>query len=128
MIEAKDHAISSLKDRVTLLEEKVDKLNEALDSAESSDRRDTLVISGDIPAASAGENCKLVVLELIKEQLNLVVADCDVSYAQRIGKKAINQVTDRRNLMFKLCRRDLKLDIMQACRRLRPRFYINVRA
>ena len=49
----------------------------------------------------------------------------DISTARRIGKKPLNQQVDKRNIILKLRRRDVKADILYACRQLKPRFYVN---
>ena len=49
----------------------------------------------------------------------------DISTAHRGGRKPTNQITDRRSIIAKLCRRDIKKDLMIACRTLKSNMYIN---
>ena len=52
----------------------------------------------------------------------------DISTAHRVGKKPIRQGNDKRGIIVKLCRRDLKYDFMHACRNQptgHPRLYVN---
>lgn len=47
----------------------------------------------------------------------------DISTSHRLGKKPTTQAADRRRVVVKLLRRDLKKDILYACRQLKPDFY-----
>ena len=108
-----------LKDCITRLEEK-------LDDSDAYERRDCVVLSGDsIPAANIGENCKEVAVQLIKEKLRINLQSSDISTAHRLGRKSITQGPDRRKVILKLCRRDLKRDIIAACKELKPGFFVN---
>ena len=49
----------------------------------------------------------------------------DISSAHRIGAKPRRQGPDTRKIMFKLVRRDLKRDILGACRSAKPDFFVN---
>ena len=121
----KDEEISELNKKVRELENRISKLDDSLDSADAYERRDTLIISGEVPEVRPDENCKSLVMDLLRNQTRLIVDSCDISVAHRIGKKPINQDKDTRNIIFKLVRRDLKYDILSACRKIRPKFYIN---
>jgi len=108
------------------LRDKVEKLEGLIDDNDAYERRDTLVMSGDIPSSTAGENCKEIIIDQLKQKLNINVAATDISVAHRLGSKPNTQQQDKRSLIFKLCRRDIKSDILDSCRRVRPnRFYIN---
>ena len=43
-----------------------------------------------------------------------------MSVAHRLGKKPATQAPDRRNLIAKFCRRDIKHDLLKACRAMKP--------
>jgi hypothetical protein len=62
---------------------------------------------------------------LVKEKLKLNILPTDISTAHRIGRKPVNQQPDKRNIILKLCRRDIKRDLLYACRQLKPDIYIN---
>ena len=118
-IEELSHTVKALKDRVSKLEERVE-------DSEAYERKDTLIISGaNIPPVIPGENCVSLVCDLFKSSLKLNVQPTDISTAHRVGKKPLNQQVDRRNIILKLCRRDVKADILHACRQLKPKFYVN---
>ena len=90
------------------------------------ERKDTLIFSGQgIPEVTAGENCTAIVKDIVKNKLQLEIRVNDISTAHRLGKKVSNQQPDKRNIIIKLCRRDQKSDILNACRQLKPDIYIN---
>ena len=72
-----------------------------------------------------GENCSTIVCNLLREKLNLNVSNGDLSTCHRLGKRPITQKPDRRKIIVKLCRRDLKKDILSACKSIKPNFYAN---
>ena len=122
----KTEQIESLNDEVRKLKTTISKLEVKIDDADAYERRDTLIISGeDVPLVTAGENCAAISRELIKDKLKINLAPGDISTAHRLGKKPMSQQTDKRNLILKLCRRDLKKDIITACRNIRPALYVN---
>ena len=125
-MQEKNTQIETLNKEVTFLKEKVNKLEEKIDDAEAYERRDVLVMSGEaIPPVEAGESTTDIVCELMKNKLNLVIKSGDISTSHRVGKKPSNQKVDRRNIIIKLCRRDIKGDILAACRNIKPNFYVN---
>ena len=108
------------------LRHKVSKLEERVDDAKAFERRDTLVFFGEaMPQVSADENCTTVVRNLVKEKLKVQLLPTDISTAHRLGKTPSNQQVDRRYIIVKLCRRDLKRDILFACQNIRPNMYVN---
>ena len=125
ILREKNSQANDLKDRVSTLEKKVEKLESLIDQTSQYERRDTLIISGEgIPISTPEENCKKIVIELFRQQLRLNIDERDVSVAHRIGRKTDNQ-PDKRNIIIKLCRRDLVSEIYNACRQLRPKFFVN---
>ena len=90
-----------------------------VDSNDEYERRDTLIMSGpSLPLSSATENSKLVIHTLLREHLQLNINPDDISVAHRLGKKP-QASPDRRNIIFKLCRRDLASEILNACKQFR---------
>ena len=116
----------SLKKEVTKLNDKVNKLEEKVDETEAYERRDSLIFSGDaIPPFTVGENCSAIVCGLLSAKLKLNIRQTDISMSHRIGKKNTNQREDKRNIIVKLCRRDIKSDILSTCRNEKPNMYVN---
>ena len=120
----KDQRIGKLEKEVLELRERVQILNNELDDNAAYIRRETLVISGGVPPAATGETCKAIIIELLKQQVKLNIDPADISVANRVGTK-IRQGPDRRSIIFKLCRRELKYHILSACRQQRPNYYVN---
>jgi hypothetical protein len=73
----------------------------------------------------ADESCRAVICSFVKEKLQLNIAPTDISTSHRIGKKPMTQVEMKRRIVVKLCRRDIKKDILFACRQLKPNFFAN---
>ena len=118
-VHALENENSSLRDLVHRLEERID-------DTDAYERRDCVVFNGDaLPVAENGENTASVAANLIKNKLRIRIKEEDISTAHRIGKKPVNQIPDRRKIIIKLCRRDLKKDILFACKELKPGFYAN---
>ena len=85
-----------------------------------------MVLSGDLPDVREGENCSAIVRDVVKSKLNVIISNSDISVAHRIGKKPASQAPDKRGIIVKLCRRDLKHDLLTAVRSTKPsKFYIN---
>lgn len=120
-LEEKDEKITQLEEEVSGLKTAVAKLEDRIDDADAYERRDTLLFSGDdIPAVSEGENCGQIVCDVIKEKLRLNFQTDILSIAHRVGKKPDKQGPDRRKIVVKLCRREVKSDLTNACRQLKP--------
>lgn len=117
----KDKQIDSLKLEINTLHVKVANLEERIDDADAYERRDAIVISGNaVPQFQIGENCNDIVCNLVKNALKLKMNPSDISTSHRLGKKPTNQQPDRRNIIAKLCRRDLKREIINTCRQNKP--------
>ena len=126
MFEKKDREIQELLANVSMLETRVVKLEQQIDENSAHERKNTLIVAGAIPPASHAEDCKFIVREQIREHLRLELAIADISMAHRIGVKPKTQGEDKRNIMFKLCNRDVKLNILKSCKIVKPKkFYIN---
>ena len=123
----KDEEIATLKESVQELRAVVSKLRNEVDEGEAYERRDTLILSGDdLPPCETGEVTANICCDLIKEKIKVNLIPSDISISHRIGKKPVSQGPDRRSIMVKLCRRDVKTSLLDACRNLKPRnFYIN---
>ena len=122
----KDKEIDNLKLEVNTLHVKLANLEERIDDADAYERKDTVVISGDaVPQVQTGENCNDIVCQLVKDQLKINMTPSDISTSHRLGQKPTNQQPDRRNIIAKLCRRDLKRTLVNTCRQLKPNLYVN---
>jgi hypothetical protein len=125
-LEEKNKLVEDLRIEVDTLKLKVSNMEEKLDDADAYERRDTLLFSGsDVPHGSDGENCANIVIDLVKDKLKLNLQRSDLSVCHRLGRKPVSQQPDKRNIVVKLCRRDLKADILYACRQVKPNMYVN---
>lgn len=126
-LEEKDAQISTLQEEVAVLKTSYSRLEERIDDADAYERRDTILISGSaIPSVTVGENCNALACDAIKNKLKLNVSSTDISTCHRTGKMPTNQQPDKRSIVVKLCRRELKRDILDACRALKPdNLYVN---
>ena len=116
-----DEKLEGLRSEVSTLEKKVSTLEEKIDENEAYERRDTLILSGkSIPHGSPNENSLEVVRKVLNDHLQYVLSPTDVSTAHRLGKKPVSQRLDNRSIIIKFCRRDVKLDLLSAARRVKP--------
>ena len=122
----KDKQIMKLNEVVSTLKCDVMKLEERLKDAYAYERKDTLIFSGEgIPESSIVENCTTTVRDIVRNKLKINMGESDVSTAHRLGKKPNNQQPNRRSTIIKLCRRDQKSYILNACRQLKPNIFVN---
>ena len=125
MFEKEDREIKELQANVSMLEMRVVKL-EQIDENSAHERKNTLMMAGTIPPSSHAEDCKFNVREQIREHLRLELAIEDISISHRIGVKPKIQGEDKRNIMFKLCNRDVKQNILKSYKVVKQKkFYIN---
>ena len=122
----KAESIKILESQVKILQSRVEKLEDAIDEGDAYERRDTLIISGEgLPEVSQDESSVSVVCSVVKDKLKLNLQTSDISTAHRMGRKPASQAPDKRKLVVKLCRRDVKKDILMAAKNLKPNIYVN---
>ena len=112
--------VNQLESKISAIEcshsKEVAALKSNIDLNEQYGRRDTLIISGpNLPIAAPTENCKLVVQDLLRRHTKLNLNPANISIAHRIGRTN-STLPNKRNIIFKLCRRDLVTDILNACK------------
>ena len=130
LLTAKTTEIDSLNSTVKGLEAKVNKLENLIDDEDAYVRRDSLIFSGPwVPLVENAEIPSNTVRNIIKDKLKIVLHPNDVSVAHRLGKKPTSQLPDRRPIIVKFTRRDIKRDILSARRTLKneckDNIYIN---
>ena len=91
------------------------------------DFENNFIISGnDIPMQSEGENCVELVRKIIVEKLKVVVPTNDIQKAVRIGKKGSPENSEeRRTILVGVSKPEIKKNLKQKCKTLRPRLYVN---
>ena len=122
-INNRDKEISDLKTEVLELREEIKEIRTQVQSQDAYIRRESLIMSGpQIPKEETGENTTSIVLKLISERLGIDLSATDISVSHRLGKKVSDQ---ERPIIFKLVRRSIKYDLLDACLVKKPEFYIN---
>ena len=77
----KDKKILKLEDEVTKMRNRIDTLESELDNNAAYLRRETLVMSGNIPDGNRDENCKAVIVSMLQQGINLNISANDISVA-----------------------------------------------
>ena len=122
--EAQDAQIAELKNEVSVLKKHVDTLEEKIEENDNYERRDTLVFSGSaIPGIQTTEVCSELVTGLIKNILKINISPGDISTSHRMNTR---RNSTNQDIIAKFCRRNLKTDILNACRKTKPsNFFVN---
>ena len=110
--------VNQLESKICAIEcnhsKKLAALKSNIDSNKQYGRKNTLIISGPIlPIADANEKYKLVVQDLLRRHTKLNINPNDISIAHCIGRMN-STLPDKRNIIFKLYRRDLVNNILNA--------------
>ena len=107
--------LSTLQAENAKLQTRMTSLEGKLDATEAYERRDTIIISGSIDPATTGEITKNVVVDLVKRKLGgLTIQPSDISVAHRLQTRPNTQNAKPPNIYVKLCRRDLKKELIYA--------------
>ena len=118
----KDEKIATLESDAASLKKQVAKLEEKIDENDAYERRDTLVLSGScIPPTNNMESCPQLVCDLAKNHLQVNIRPTDISVAHRLSNRdPRKQGNGKLDIIVKFCRRDNKLDLLNACRKKKP--------
>lgn len=124
--EEKDKVIKGLTEKVTKLEHKLLIIDNKLEEKVSKERLNDIVIGGpNVPLGQLNEDTKSVVIGIFREKLQLNIPPHDITVSHRIGKRNLDN-TDKRSILVKLARNEIKNDILTACKTRKPeRIYIN---
>lgn len=123
--------ITNLESEIQTLKEKSESDKQSFrdksDDLENYGRRNTIVLSGSfLPKVTPNENCIDISAKIIAENLgvNGFSREC-IDVAHRLGKPR-GDGDDKRSIIVKLCRRENKRRIFQACKIKKPvNLYIN---
>ena len=119
IIQEKDAKIEELTVTNSNLREQVVDLDEKLDALNAYSRKDTIIVSGDLPPPVLNEDSNSVVRELLAQKFPSVPIDeKDISVAHRLQQKRArnNGTTPPPNIVVKLVRRNLKIQLIKASR------------
>ena len=118
MYKTQDAKITRMEDEITCLKRHITKMEDKIQENDNYERRDTLVFSGSsVPPINNMEVCTELVSNLVKNTLKLNISPSDISTAHRLNTR---KSTNQRDIIVKFCRRDIKVDIMKACRSVKP--------
>ena len=128
--ELKKNFVDTLKEKDSQIDEltkRVSKLEERIEEGDSYERRDTLLFSGNkIPPSNSSENTTGIICDLIREKLKINLAPEEISISHRIGNRSASQRADHRPLIAKFCRRDVKVNVLAAARKMKVQdFFVN---
>ena len=116
----RDKKIETLEEKVTQLQQNLGRLEDKLDEADVYERRDTIIFSGNcVPATKTGEIVSDVVCAIVKDKLKIKMSPSDISTSHRLGNRPKTQGPDTRNIIVKLCRRELKHELISASKQVR---------
>ena len=76
-------------------------MKENIDEGHASERRDTILLSGNfIPVFSQGEKTANNAIQIFMDELRMEVSEKDINVAHRVGKKPANQQKDKQNIII----------------------------
>lgn len=127
IVNSKNEEIKSLRSEVASLNKEVAELKNRIDENDAYERRDTLIFSGSsIPSAQTGEICSNSLVNLLRDKIKINISPNEISVVHRLGAKPAAQTDDKRPIIAKFCRRDLKKEVLMTARRARePNFFVN---
>ena len=117
---AKDEKILELQAMCTTLQGRYLALEDKLDATEAYERKDTIIISGKVPAVTEQEHIKDVTINLLNSKLSDVqIEPHDISICHRLQQKRTSpgQAPKPPNIYVKLVRRDLKHALIRASKK-----------
>ena len=124
---AKDEKIVGLEAQVSSMKKVIGDLERKMDNEDQYIRRESLIFSGDsIPEVSSDEEDPTdVVIQIVKDKIGVDILPNDISVAHRLGPKPTS-LPDKRKLVAKFVRRNLKYTVLSSARRTKPQnFYVN---
>ena len=118
----KNHEITLLKADITAKINQISKMEAKLDEQDQYVRRESLIFSGEsVPAWKQTEDCTDIITNLVGDKLgaDISITSKDVSVAHRLGPKPA-RTPDRRSIIIRFCRRNLKYEILNKARSSKP--------
>lgn len=120
-IEAKNEKIAHLEQEVSTFKKQNEDLCDRLDSIESKERSDSVVISGSsLPPGQKDENTLNTVSSLITNNLKIKLSENDILSAHRLGRKTLSQQADLRRIVVRFSSIGVKRDLLSSCRTVKP--------
>ena len=112
--------IQRSEDEVRSLNNNSKNLEEKADESEEYSTRDTINLSDDVLYVwSTTANCTQVAMDKLENKLKVTINPGDMSIALRFEKKLANN-PERPQILVKICRRDLKADLIGPVKTVKP--------
>ena len=133
-VKKRDEIISEMEDELSRQRDELEELRTYVDSVDPYSRRESLIISGDcLPDECEGEDTTKIVVDLVKEKLQLELNPNSISVSHRLGKPRLTKTSATpstksarpRPIIIKLVQRSIKYDLIKACAIHKPPLYIN---
>jgi len=109
----------------TEIHKRVQSLESKSDQQLADHRKLTLVISGYKTPIAADANLNTVVRDLITNKLKINLGQDDVTECRKIGKKPESSTSSTQCISFTVSNTKRKSEIMRACKKEKPPFYVN---
>ena len=119
LIEEKDAKIDELQATNSNLRGTVSSLEDKLDALNAYTRKDTIIVSGALPQATPNEASHTLVRDLLAQKFPTIAVDeKDISVAHRLQPKKprADGSVPPPNIVVKLVRRNLKIELIKASR------------
>ena len=126
LINKKDEEISVLRGRVTQLERRIEKLEDAVDDGEALGMKNHIILSGEkVPPFSQNEETSSVVRNVLRTFAKFELPEDQILSANRIGAKPTSQRPDTRNIRVVLRDNGMKHSLLSSCKSARPQIYMS---
>ena len=136
-VKKRDEIISEMEDELSRQRDELEELRTYADSVDQYSRRESLIISGYcLSDECEGEDTTKIVVDLVKDKLQLELNPNSISVSHRLGKPRLNKTSATpstpstksarpRPIIIKLVQRSIKYDLIKACAIHKPPLYIN---
>lgn len=120
-MDAKDAKLATLTEDNAKLKARISSLEERLESLESSNRRNNMILSGnELSRVSSEVDLKQTVVDLLRGKLKNGVPLSNILSAHRLGAKPSSQSPDGRNILVRFVDHEAKRDVLMACKKVQP--------
>ena len=103
------------------MKKQIEELKEEKDHLENYSRRNTLVISGsEVPKSAINEDSYKVVVSLVNAKTGVGIERSDIDVCHRLPTKKQEDDQNKKPIIVKFVRREIKHKILQAARVKKP--------
>ena len=119
-VRAKDTRLEKCERENEILRKKLNELEGRMDDMEIQGRSKNIIISGKTVNNLENDNLSQSAVQLLRSKIRYELSPSNIVSVYRIGAKSSVQSPDHRRLMLKLRDESTKLDILSACRSVKP--------